>query len=313
MRTNKAGAHWASITSTAIAVFLVPVFAVAQDAQPIPSPTYADMRYGPHERHALDLWHAGTASPSPLAVYFYGGGFRRGSKDLSETEFREVGLHELLDAGISVASVNYRLLQQASFPAAFEDAADALQFLRSKAEELGIDKNRVVAFGTSSGAQLAMWLAFHDETGDANAVDPVDRESTRVLAVGNIRGQTTNDPELWLQWLPKFESPDPTQRWIGFGDDPEERRRLFEYISAESNLSADDPPIFMTYNMTPDDPVPSNGPEEPWGWRTHHVNFGVKLKERADEVGVEAHLTYPGTESSYSSVQDFLRAKLLDN
>jgi acetyl esterase/lipase len=274
-------------------------------------PTYADMQYGPHERHVLDFWQADTANPSPLAVYFYGGGFRRGSKDLSDTQFRENGFHELLDAGISVASVDYRLLQHASYPAAFEDAADALQFLRSKAEELGVDKNRVAAFGTSSGAQLAMWLAFHDETGDANAVDPVERESTRVLAVGNIRGQTTMDPELWLQWLPTVESqergPGP---WGGVTDDLEERRRIFEYMSAVSNLSADDPPIFMTYNMAPDDPIPS---VRAGGWRTHHVNFGVKLKERADEVGVEAHLTYPGAESSYPSVQDFLRARLLDN
>jgi acetyl esterase/lipase len=311
MRKNNTSVKWASITSTAIALFLVPAFAVSQDAQPVPLPTYADMQYGPHERHVLDFWHAGTASPSPLAVYFYGGGFRRGSKDLSDTQFRENGFHELLDAGISVASVDYRLLQHASYPAAFEDAADALQFLRSKAEELGVDKNRVAAFGTSSGAQLAMWLAFHDETGDADAVNPVNRESTRVLAVGNIRGQTTMVEDLWLQWLPTIEAPEQNQGpGNGGSDDPEERRRIFEYMSAVSNISADDPPIFMTYRSAPDDPVPSS---RAGGWRTHHVNFGVKLKERADEVGVEAHLTYPGTESNYASVQDFLGAKLLGN
>ena len=82
-------------------------------------------------------------------------------------------------------------------------------------------------------------------------------------------------------------------------------------ISALSQISADDPPIFMTYGMTPDDPVPKN-PDRARGWKIHHVNFGFALKEEMDRLGIESHVVYPGSEVAYHSLEDFLIAKLTD-
>src|SRR5580693_5200211 len=49
-----------------------------------PTPDVADLRYGPHERNLLDIWkakpQAGQTGPTPLVLYFHGGGFRGGDK-----------------------------------------------------------------------------------------------------------------------------------------------------------------------------------------------------------------------------------------
>src|SRR5687768_15771826 len=116
--------------------------------QPLPAPTYADVPYGPHERNVLDFWKADSAtSPAPLLVVIHGGGFRQGDK-------RRLALSQLerwLAAGLSVASINYRLSQHAPAPAPFLDGARAVQFLRTMADEWGFDARRIAASGGSAG------------------------------------------------------------------------------------------------------------------------------------------------------------------
>ena len=74
-------------------------------------------------------------------------------------------------------------------------------------------------------------------------------------------------------------------------------------------ISADDPPIYMTYSMPPDAPLPPI--EKRQGWQIHHVQFGVALKQKMDALHVESHLVYPGTsDPQYSSLVQFLIAKL---
>ncbi|HEY1050507.1 MAG TPA: hypothetical protein VGE39_12150 [Prosthecobacter sp.] len=63
--------------------------------------------------------------------------------------------------------------------APLEDAARALQFVRSKAAEWNIDKERIGASGSSAGSCSALWLTFHPEMADAKSADPMARESTR--------------------------------------------------------------------------------------------------------------------------------------
>ena len=40
------------------------------------SPSFANVKYGEHERQVFDIWLADTAEPAPLAIYIHGGGFR---------------------------------------------------------------------------------------------------------------------------------------------------------------------------------------------------------------------------------------------
>jgi acetyl esterase/lipase len=112
----------------------------SKQLQEKPTPTHKDVTYGEHERHVLDFWQAKSDKPTPLVLFIHGGGFVGGSKD----QVNPAVLKDLLDAGISVAALNYRLLNHAPLPAAHQDCARALQFLRSKA--------KVGAFGGSARA-----------------------------------------------------------------------------------------------------------------------------------------------------------------
>ena len=270
-----------------------------------PAPTYEDVAYGPHERNVLDFWKADSEAPTPLVVYIHGGGFTTGSKD----EITARILRELLESGISVAAINYRLLSDDPAPAAHHDARRALQFIRSKATEWHFDKSRIGASGISAGAQLCMWLAFHDEMAKPESSDPLERESSRLRFVATIGGQTTLDPDWWKRWIPGFDLYSEQSEKLFFGSrTKEERAKLREELSSLSLLTADDPPIYMSYWMSPDDPVPED-PFRAIGWKVHHVIFGVKLKEAMDVLGLEADLEYPGTQSTYHSIPQYFKVK----
>ena len=286
-----------------VAALLVAVpVALAQPEKP--APTHRDVSYGSHERNVLDFWQATSAAPTPLVVFIHGGGFRGGSKD----NLNAATLRQLLDAGISVAAIHYRFVQQKRLPAAHHDSRRALQFLRSKGKEWNIDKTKVGAFGGSAGAQLSMYLAFHDDMANPQSQDPVERESTRLAFVATTGGQTTMDLAWWKKWIPGYDTPHRDQSATFDAGDEAGVRQIVEEISALALVTADDPPIFMSYNMAPGDPVPAD-PQQATNWKVHHVIFGIKLKEKMDALGVEADLKYPGATSRYASVAEFFRVK----
>ena len=154
-------------------------------AATVPKPTLAEVRYGPHERHVLDFWRAESATPTPLVFVIHGGGWQGGEKERVD---RFVDVAALLKAGISVVSINYRLIRHAEAEgvvppvrAPLQDAARALQFVRSQAAAWNLDRVRIGAAGGSAGACSSLWLAFSPEMADPRSADSVARESTRLF------------------------------------------------------------------------------------------------------------------------------------
>ena len=148
--------------------------------RPQRSPTLANVAYGTHERQVLDFWKAESSRPTPVLFNIHGGGWVAGDKA------RVAGLDRYLAAGISVVSINYRYVTQAMLAEVkppvqwpLSDAARALQFVRSKAGEWNLDKQRIGATGGSAGACSSLWLALHNDLADPQSKDPVARESTR--------------------------------------------------------------------------------------------------------------------------------------
>jgi hypothetical protein len=275
-------------------------------------PTFSDVSYGPNERNVLDFWQAKSSQPTPFVVFIHGGGFANGSKE----QLKPRTIEALLEAGISVVAVNYRYYQQAPLPAALHDCRRALQFVRSRAGEWNLDKTRVAATGGSAGAIASMYLAFHEEMADPGSNDPVERESTRLTAVATTAGQTTLDTDWWVRNVPGWPAgkgvladSHACRRW---GASEADFPKLIAEGSALKLISADDPAIWMSYGMRPEDPFPED-PKMALNWRIHHVTFGVALKKAMDALGVESHLNHPGVPEStrkYSTLESFLRAKL---
>ena len=288
-------------------------------------PTHANIKYGEHERNVFDLWLAESKKPTPLAIYIHGGGFISGNKEKVSQQV----VKQLLEAGISVASINYRYLSiDTPLPTSHHDARRALQFMRSKAKEWNIDKSRVAAFGGSAGAQICMWLAYSDEMAKPKSKDPIERESTRLTCVATMGGQTTNEIEFWKEMITGLMGSEiDTEglvRPLGGLVDPEKVRmatwgsktldkanKKAARHSALNLVSEDDPPIFMSYGMAPSAKPPENKIRVR-GWLIHHVNLGIALKEKTDTLKLESYLKYPGADLKYPTQNEFLIDKLLN-
>ncbi len=182
------------VLSLFIANLLLPLLGSAQSRPTAPSITHENVAYGDHTNQIMDVTLADVEGPAPAVIYYHGGGFRNGSHD--EIPARKVKRY--LDAGIHHISVEYRFLKHAPFPAPHEDSVRALQFIRSKADEWGIDKNRIAAYGGSAGAQLVAYLAWSEDFADPKSDDPIARESTRLTAVAPLSGQSTVDLDWWI-------------------------------------------------------------------------------------------------------------------
>ena len=174
-------------------------------AESVPPRTVSGIRYGEHPRHVIDFWKADSKTPTPLVFVIHGGGWKGGSKERVD-RFANVG--DLLKNGISVAAINYRYTTNAETEgveppviAPLHDAARALQFVRSKADEWNVNKERIGAAGGSAGACSSLWLAFHDDLADSSG-DAVTRESSRLWCAAVIGAQTSLDPKQMKEWTP---------------------------------------------------------------------------------------------------------------
>lgn len=290
--------------------FAVPLSAGAVDEDKPATPTHAEVSYGPHEMNVLDFWRAEGQGPRPLLVYIHGGGWTSGDKKQGQPKFQT-----FLEKGISCAAVNYRLSTEAPLPAPVHDAARAIQFIKSKAGEWNIDKNRIALTGGSAGACTSMWILFHDDLADEEAKDPVLRESTRVRAAAVTGGQTSIDPKVIEPWLGpmvlqhrmiNLAVGEPTIE--GALANYEKHKALYKEFSAYNHVDGDDPPLFMSYNNN------MKLPSENAGHGIHHPVYGVKLKEKSDKTGHECYLLIPGVSEpgKYETANDFLFAMLLE-
>jgi acetyl esterase len=259
------------------------------------TPTYANVHYGPHERNVLDLYLPESAGPTPLVLYIHGGGFRGGDKrSLNASEARSY-----LDAGFSIAAINYRLTDTAPAPAAYLDCARALQFLRHNAGKWNIDPQLVASTGGSAGAGTSMWLAFHDDLADPDSDEAIARQSTRLTCIAVRNGQSSYDPRFAEKIgipRPNFERHPFFLPFYGIKADEINSPRAYELYKQAAPItyvSEDDPPALLVYSY-PNEEVTE---ETSLGLIVHHPRFGIALKERLDKLGIECIVQYQDPKS----------------
>lgn len=121
----------------------------------IPKPALArveDFSIPARDGHALPArLYAPSADKLPVLLYFHGGGFTIGSIATHDILCRQLSLL----AGCAVVSVDYRLAPEHKFPTAAHDAEDALRWLATHADTLGLDGKRMAVGGDSAGGTLA--------------------------------------------------------------------------------------------------------------------------------------------------------------
>lgn len=119
------------------------------------TPSHADLAYATTSKaQTLDLFLPNGPGPFPLVINIHGGAFRMGSKEMLDAPIAKA----LLKENIAVASLNYRLSGEATFPAAVLDVKAAVRFLRANAGTWNLNPNAFAAFGQSAGGNLASIL-----------------------------------------------------------------------------------------------------------------------------------------------------------
>ncbi len=286
-----------------------------------PAPTHADVPYGDLPRQVLDFYQAKSDTPTPLVVYIHGGGWMNGDKARIGT----VNLKQLLDNGISVAAINYRFIPMAEeqgvkppVKAPLEDAARAIQFLRSKAKDWNLDKTKVGATGGSAGACSSLWLLYHDDLAKPDSDDPVARESTRLTAAAVVGAQTSLDAHQLREWMPNMvygghafgfrkDGQGRPQEFQAYYEHQDEVQPWVQEYSPYAQAGPGDPPVFLTFPSQNKPPVKGEEQKDP----THSAVLGLLLVEKLKDAGVEYHLVYPGHDDpDYANTTEFLIAKL---
>lgn len=151
---------------------------------PSPRPGIA-LAYGKDPLQRLALWpgivpqQSGRIRNTPLVVFVHGGGWQRGSKDNATGAWK---IEHFPHEGYAFASIDYRLVPQATVEQQAQDVADAVKTLIAHADQYHIDHRRIVLMGHSAGAHLVALVGTDERYlraaglsfGDIAGVIPID-------------------------------------------------------------------------------------------------------------------------------------------
>ena len=163
---------------------LVGLIALAAQAQSEPDcKRTKDMIYGRKFGTSLTLDVFQPAGGNGYGVIFLVSGGWLSSRDTPNMVTINVDSIKLfLDAGYTVFAVVHGSQPKFTIPEMVQDLQRAVRFVRHNAAVYGVNPDRLGITGSSSGGHLALMVATQGAKGNADAPDPVERESSAVQA-----------------------------------------------------------------------------------------------------------------------------------
>jgi len=190
--------------------------------------------------------------PMPVVVYVYGGAWKAGNPNAG------IGpLSRFVAKGYIGASLEYRLSQEAKFPAQIEDCKCGIRFLRAKAKEYGIDPQRIGVWGPSAGGHLVALLGTTGDVKELEGTGGWPEQSSRVQAVVDWFGPT-DFLQMGKNKIDHDAGGSPESQLIGgpIQDNKEKTAKA----NPIAYVTKDDPP-FLIMHGDKDDLVPINQSE----------------------------------------------------
>ncbi len=190
-------------------------------------------------RQMLDLYlPVDKADKRPLIVWIHGGGWKNGSKERMPMDW-------LLQKGYAIASINYRLSDEAKFPAQSHDCKGAVRWLRANAGKFGYDASKIGIAGSSAGGHLVALLGVSGDVKEIEGdVGGNPKYSSRVQAVIDFFGPT--------DFLTMVDQPSRIDRSgpdcpeaLLIGGTVKENPDKARAASPSTYVTKDDPPILI--------------------------------------------------------------------
>ena len=245
--------------------------------------------YGKKERNKLDLLIPNSKYKTPLVIYLHGGGYRGGKKENSYKRKNLELISKILNQNIAYATINYSFLNNNDgLLSSLEDSKKALQFLKFNSNKYNIDKEKIIIWGVSSGANSALWLGLSDDMAETGSNDLVSAESTSVQGIISISGAHSFNSDNWKRMIKmddkifdlmikgflKYPGVDVEKWLINYKD-----KKYQENIDYYNFMDPSDPPIFVANygTLKPKNIFQFN----------HHPLHAKYLKQRADSLNIK--------------------------
>jgi acetyl esterase/lipase len=212
------------------------------------------LAYGSDPLQAVDYW-AGPSRDAPLVVFVHGGGWARGDKRMMQGSDKLEHWHA---QGYAVASVNYRLVPEATVEQQATDIASAVALLKARSAQLGFNPGKVALVGHSAGAHLvalvgtdeqylrAAGLSFADIAGvvplDGAAFDATSYAAAETIFTGRMFKQAFGeDPARQARLSPILQSgaPNAAHFAILHIDRPDSRLQSGQLAAALAKAGSD--------------------------------------------------------------------------
>ena len=212
-----------------------------------------NVEYAEHDGVKLvaDLYQPKGLAKAPAVIAVHGGGWQNGSR----ATYRYWGPY-LAKNGYVVLSIDYRLGKAGAYPGSVYDVKAAIQFMRAKADQLGVDPDRIGLMGDSAGSHLVSLVALagnEPQFSSAYKDDPNAAVPVGVKAVVAFYGVY----DMLAQWdHDQIARPRDQIAEKYLGASPMQNRRIYFESSPMSYATVDKKgPRFLLIHGTDDDIV----------------------------------------------------------
>jgi acetyl esterase/lipase len=241
------GAVWGNVTSKKLQLPEKDDWTGGKSLMKVPYASDSESQY-------LDLYIPDTGEASggklpQLYVIIHGGGFITND---SQSRQAQLMYRYFRDHGYACATVNYRLAQEAQFPAALSDCKAAIRFLRAHAEEYGYDARKLPVFGESAGGYLATMCSVTD-----------DSQFSEVSFIGEENmDPVSGEVDLLVDYYGHIENEGAEEDWKTLGIPALVRRVANSWVSGSATRGYEDVESFWfrknVSEMTPEEKAKVN-------------------------------------------------------
>lgn len=194
------------------------------------------LSYGPDPLQTIDLWPSAAVDPE-LVVFVHGGGWSRGDKSMMHGSEK---LRHWQGEIFTVASLNYRLVPDATVEQQAADVAAAVALLKAQADVWGFDAGRIALVGHSAGAHLVALVGTDERYLRGAGLSFADLSGIVLLdgAAYDVPAQLEEGPRIMRQTYRR-----------AFGTDPARQARL----SPTAQAAAPNAPAFLILHADRED------------------------------------------------------------